>query len=109
MLNEAKSMMRVRTDLYDAEIMSLLAAGEKDLRMSGIRVPGKVAYRVGETSVTDLSTLTDEYIKRAVITFAASRFDRNPSTAAMYRDAYLEQKKQMMGTTGYTDFGEGKG
>ena len=109
MLNEAKKMMRVTTNQYDTEIASLLAAGEKDLRMSGVLVPGKVAYSIDGTTgaVTDLSKLSDDYVKRAIITFAASRFDRNPATAAMYKEAYLDMKKQLMGTTGYTDFGGG--
>ena len=110
MLDEAKRMMRVTAATYDAEIMSLLAAGEKDLRMSGVIVPGKVAYSIGDDgTVTDLSRLSDEYVKRAIITYAASRFDRNPATAAMYRDAYTDDKKQLMGTTGYTDFGGDRG
>lgn len=110
MLEEAKRMMRVTTDRYDAEIMSLLAAGEKDLRMSGVIVPGRVAYSIESGgTVTDLSKLSDEYVKRAIITYAASRFDRNPATAAMYREAYTDDKKQLMGTTGYTDFGGDRG
>lgn len=115
MLDEAKRMMRVTAATYDAEIMSLLAAGERDLRMSGVIVPGKVAYTVTHNSqtnkdeVTDLSKLSDEYVKRVIITYAASRFDRNPSTAAMYRESYLSDKRQLMGTTGYTDFGGDRG
>lgn len=115
MLKEAKDMLRVRTDQYDSEIMGWLAAGERDLRMSGVIVPGKVAYTVTHNSqtnkdeVTDLSKLSDEYVKRVIITYAASRFDRNPSTAAMYRESYLSDKRQLMGTTGYTDFGGNDG
>ena len=105
MLKEAKKMIRVTTDVYDSEIMRLLCAGEKDLRASGIVVPGKVAYTVSNDTVTDTSTLTDEYVKDAIILFAASRFDRNPSTSAMLKESYVDMKKQLMGTSGYTKWG----
>lgn len=110
MLKEAKKAMRVTTDLYDSEIMRLLSAGESDLRASGIIVPGKVAYSTAENgTVTDLSTLEDDYVKDAVILYACSRFDRDPSTSSMLKASYTELKKQMMGTSGYTKFGGGCG
>ena len=109
MLKEAKSAIRVTTTMYDAEIMRLLIAGEKDLRASGIIVPGNVSYSVENGAVTDTSTLTDEYVMDAVILYACSRFDRNPSTSSMLKESYTELKRQLMGTSGYTDFGGGCG
>lgn len=106
MLSDAKRAMRVTTAVYDAEIMRLMAAGERDLRASGIIVPGKVAWSVGNGGeVTDTSTLSDELVKDAVILYAASRFDRDPSTSSMLKESYTDLKKQLMGTSGYTKFG----
>lgn len=104
MLKEAKLALRVTADAYDAEIMSLLAAGAADLEIAGVRLHGRINYTVSTAGVTDLSTLKDPLETRAILTYAAMRFG-NPPNYDQLREAYETQKVQLMHATGY-GFGE---
>ena len=106
MLSEAKKAMRVTSSYYDSEIASLLMAGANDLTIAGVVLPGTVTFTVSSSdTVTDLSTLTDALAMRAIITYAAMRFG-NPPNYDKLRDAYEEQKVQLMHADGYTNYGE---
>ena len=106
MLKEAKKALRVTIDHFDSEIANLLMAGANDLAIAGVQLPGTVTFTIGTNdAVTDVSTLTDPLAMRAIITYAAMRFG-NPPNYDKLRDAYEEQKVQLMHATGYTDYGE---
>ena len=108
MLKEAKKALRVTASLYDSEIAHLLMSGANDLKIAGVVLPGTVAFTIGtDDAVTDTSTLTDPLVMRAVITYAAARFG-NPPNYQQLKDAYDEQKVQLMHADSYTDYGEGE-
>jgi hypothetical protein len=106
MLKEAKKALRVTHSIYDSEIASLLMAGANDLAIAGVILPGTVTFTVyNNGEVMDLSTLTDPLVQRAIFTYAAVRFG-NPPNYDKLKEAYDEQKVQLMHATGYTDYGE---
>ena len=106
MLKEANKALLVTNVYYDSEIASLLMAGENDLQNAGVVLPGTVTFTVASNdTVTDMSTLTDELVMRAVITYAQMRFG-NPPNYQQLADAYDLQKVQLMHAASYTDYGE---
>lgn len=106
MLDEAMKAVRVTNKVYETEIAHWLMAAANDLTMGGVELGGEVTFAIGtDDSVTDNCTVTDEFVKRALITYVAAHFG-NPPNAAMLRDDYREQKAQLMHATGYTDYGE---
>lgn len=108
MLKEAKLALRVTVDAYDAEIMSILKAGEMDLRIAGVEVPGCVSWTESQVgAVTDTSTMDDQLVMRALLTYAAMRFG-NPPNYERLLAAYETQKVQLMHATGYTQYGGGE-
>ena len=109
MLNEAKLALRVTVNAFDTEIMSLLAAGAKDLEIAGVTVPGRIAWTVSTAgAVTDTSMLKDPLVKRAILTYAAMRFG-NPPNYDRLLDAYETQKVQLMHAGDYTRYdGDGE-
>jgi len=105
MLKEAKRALRVTSAVYDAEIASLLMAGASDLQTAGVILPGAVSFTLGTNdAVTDTSTLTDPLAMRAVITYAAARFG-NPPNYDKLKEAYDEQKVQLMHADRFTRWG----
>ena len=109
MLKEAKKALRVTAALYDTEIAALLMAGASDLEVAGVVLPGAVTFTIGtDDAVTDNSTLTDPLVQRAIITYAAARFGNPPNYQAL-KEAYDEQKVQLMHAGAYTDYEEGGG
>ena len=106
MLSEAKKALRVTHPIYDTEIANLLMAGACDLQLAGVILPGVVSFTIGtDDAVTDVSTLTDPLVQRAIFTYAAARFG-NPPNYDKLKEAYDEQKVQLMHATGYTDYSE---
>ena len=106
MLKEAKKALRVTVSYYDSEIAHLLMSGANDLEIAGVTLPGTVAFTIGTNdAVTDTSTLTDNLVMRAIITYAAMRFG-NPPNYDKLREAYETQKVQLMHASAYTDYGE---
>ena len=108
MLKEAKLALRVTATAYDAEIASLLMAAANDLKIAGVRIDGEVTFSVTDDAVTDLCSVDDELVKRALITYAAMRFG-NPPNYDKLKEAYETQKVQLMHADGYTNYGQGGG
>ena len=107
MLSEAKTALRVTVPHFDGEIMLLLQAGARDLEISGVQVPGRIAWTVSSGTVVDQSTVRDPLVQRAILTYAAMRFG-NPPNYDRLKAAYDEQKVQLMHADGYTQWdGEG--
>lgn len=106
MLAELKQALRITTDAYDYELMSLASAGQKDLQLAGVTLDGEVTFTAetgtsGVITVTDTSTVTDPLIVRAIITYARHHFG-SPGDYQQVKASYDEQKAQLMGATGYT-------
>lgn len=100
MLSETRLAMRFSTTAYDMELASLLGAGKRDLELAGIQIAGKLLFPVSGGIVTDESTITDELVKRALITYVRCHFG-SPSDYDRLKAAYDEQKAQLMSATGY--------
>lgn len=90
MLAAVKLAMRpaIKTNAYDSEILDLIDAAKADLKV------------VGVSGAED-----DPLIRQAIKTYCRLNFG-NPENPEMLRAAYHEQKAQLMGATGYTDWGD---
>lgn len=104
MLEEAKLALRVTATEYDKEIASLLSAGARDLEAAGVVLPGTVSFAYGAGAVTDNSTLTDELVQRAIITYARMHFGSPPDYDKVAA-SYELQKSTLMHASDYTDYG----
>ncbi len=107
MLSEAKLALRISGTAYDAEIAGLLDAAARDLRLSGVVLPGTVAFAASENGMVDESTLTDPLVQRALITYAAAH-RYGESDADRLLASYEHQKEQLMHSSDYTDYDDGE-
>lgn len=100
MLKETKLALRIVSSAYDAEIAALIMAGAKDLQATaGVDVPG-IIFAYTDSGVTDKSTLKDELVKRAIITYVRLHFG-SPSDFDKLKLSYDEQKAQLITAAGY--------
>ena len=107
MLKEAMLAIRVTDIEYAPDIKRLLIAGKRDLEIAGVELPGTVSFTVQNDTVTDVSTLTDPLVQRAIFTYARMRFGSPPDYDKL-KEAYDEQKVQLMHAGNYTDYGDGE-
>lgn len=119
MLKEAMLAMRITNDKYKPEVCRLLKSAEKDLRIAGVKISGKCAFEITESTnqqtntttvtVTDRSTIRDENVQTAMFTYCRIHFG-SPQDRDKLEASYDLQRRQLANATGYTDFGEsGKG
>ena len=112
MLRECKQALRITTDAYDEELCSLMQAAVRDLEVSGVIIPGSVAFSAtvttAGTTVTDNSTLTDPLVTRAIFTYVRVHFG-SPSDYDRLKESYNAQKVQLMHAEGYTYYDGGDG
>lgn len=107
MLKEAKLTLGLTVDKYDPRIAALIMAGAKDLESVGVEFSGTVSLTVSDDdTVTDNSTLADDYVKEAILTYVQMRFG-NPSNYDQLLESYESQKKKLANTDDYTDWGDG--
>lgn len=90
LLDKAKLTLRITTNAFDEEIADILQAGYMDLKTRGILVDDKS---------------DDPLVTRAILTYCRLQFGE-PENAERLRRSYMEQKGQLMCTTGYTTWGE---
>ena len=100
MLNEIKlALGKVKND-YDAELARLALAAVGDLGIVDVRAAG-VAFTINQDgSVTDSSTITDQLLIRAIITYVRMHF-KSPEDYDKLERSYNEQKAQLITATGY--------
>ena len=100
MLNEIKlALGKVKND-YDAELARLALAAVGDLGIVDVEAAG-VAFTVNQDgSVTDSSTITDQLLIRAIITYVRMHF-KSPDDYDKLERSYNEQKAQLITATGY--------
>lgn len=106
MLTETRLALGLSTEMYDAELASLLMAGANDLKIAGVTLGGDVTFSISNGTITDNCTVTDALIIRALITYARVHF-KSPPDYVQLKESYDEQKTQLMHSTGYTDWGDG--
>ena len=115
MLKETMLAMRVTETEYGPDICRLLKAAEKDLKMAGVVIEGTCDFIITETTdpeteektvtITDNSTITDEAVQTAMITYCRFSFGSPPDYDRLAA-SYDLQRRQLANATGYTDFGE---
>ena len=118
MLKEAMLAMRVTDMDYAPDICRLLKSAEKDLKIAGVVIQGTCIFVIAETedqttgettvTVTDNSTITDETVQTAMITYCRANFGSPPDYDKLAA-SYDLQRRQLANATGYTDFGEESG
>lgn len=103
MLNETKLALRIKTNIYDGEIARLIEAAVGDLGIVDVEAAGVSfiisATTTGET-VTDNSTITDQLLIRAIITYVRLHFG-TPDDYDKLERSYNEQKAQLITASGY--------
>lgn len=103
MLNETKLALRIKTDIYDGEIARLIEAAVGDLGIVDVEAAGVsltvTATTEGET-VMDNSTITDQLLIRAIITYVRLHFG-TPDDYDKLERSYFEQKAQLITASGY--------
>ena len=104
LLDQVKLALRVTVTAYDAEIAGLINAAAMDLKhTAGVDTDGvsiTVTFSQGAFVVTDASTITDELIIRAIITYVRQHFG-SPDDHDRLKQAYDEMKAQLITCTGY--------
>jgi len=109
MLKEAMLALRVTDMEYAPEICGYLKSAEKDLKMAGVTITGTCVFvisedaQTGEVTVTDRSTITDDAVKTAMITYCRFHFG-SPEDHDRLAASYDLQRRQLANATGYTDF-----
>ena len=103
MLNETKMALRIKTSYYDAEIARLIEAAVDDLGIVDVNAAG-VSLTVTATTtgeiVVDNSTIADQLLIRAIITYVRMHF-KSPEDYDKLERSYNEQKAQLITATGY--------
>lgn len=103
MLSETKLALRIKTDIYDGEIARLIEAAVGDLGIVDVEAAGVsltvAATTEGET-VIDNSTITDQLLIRAIITYVRLHFG-SPDDYDRLERSYFEQKAQLITASGY--------
>ena len=103
MLAETRMALRITTTAYDAELAALILAAVNDMSIAGVRAEGvniAVSWNNGAATVTDTSTITDEALKRALITYVRCHFG-SPDDYDRLKAAYDEQKAQFVTSSAY--------
>ncbi len=109
MLSETMLALRVTDMEYAPEIARLIRAGAQDLRMAGVRLGGTVTITTatddttGNVTVTDTSTIEDDAVITAIITYCRAHFG-SPSDYDRLVASYDLQRRQLANAHGYTDF-----
>ena len=109
MLKETMLALRVTDMEYAPDICRLLKAAQRDLEIAGVIIEGDCAFTItedaqtGEITVTDSSTITDEMVQTAMITYARMHFG-SPPDYAQVAASYDLQRRQLANAEGYTDF-----
>ena len=111
MLKEAMLALRVTDMEYAPDIKRLLIAGKRDLEIAGVKIQGEIMITItedeqtGVITATDASTITDDLVITAIITYAGARGNYAGADERAKLDAsYDLQRRQLANATGYTDF-----
>ena len=111
MLKEAMLALRVTDMEYAPDIKRLLIAGKRDLEIAGVTITGDIVITItedeqtGAITVTDSSTITDDLVITAIITYAGARGNYAGADERSKLDAsYDLQRRQLANATGYTNF-----
>lgn len=97
MLERVKTALRVGTNVYDQELLGLLAAGIADIRHAGARFEAN-EVRTSD-AVTDYS-VTDPLVSDALVIYCKLYFG-SPDDFDRLKGAYDEKKGQLRESSAY--------
>lgn len=100
MLAEVKMALRITTTAYDPEIARLILSAVSDLGIVDVEAAGVNLSIASDGTVTDSSTITDQLLIRAIITYVRLNFGSPDDYDRLYQ-SYWEQKAQLISATGY--------
>lgn len=100
MLSETKLALRIKTNIYDAEVARLIEAAVGDLGIVDVEAAGVSLSIAQDGTVTDNSTIADQLLIRAIITYVRLHFG-SPDDYDKLERSYNEQKAQLISCTGY--------
>ena len=92
LLAKAKTALRISTTVFDEEISDIIQAGYLDLTTRGVII---------EETDGSISPL----VLRALMTYVRLQFG-DPQYPDRLKASYVEQRGQLMATTGFTDWGD---
>ena len=98
MLAKVKLALRISTDVFDAELLDLIAAAIADMKHAGPQFSHTVVTD-NNNAVTDY-TISDPLVARAVVTYCRAFFG-SPADYDKLKAAYDEQKGQLRESSGY--------
>lgn len=84
MLEAVKKALRISAEAYDSELLSLIEAASRDLKLAGIEFRGN----------------NDPLVNRAIITYVRVHFG-SPADYDRLKASYDEQKAQLQTASGY--------
>lgn len=91
LFERVKLALRISTEKFDADIQDLIEAALADLLLTDIAMASE----------------DDPLIRRAVITYARAHFGTpEPAEYKRLKEAYDEQKAQLLMHSSYTDWGD---
>lgn len=100
MLAQTKlALGKVKSD-YDVEIAGLILAAVGDLGIVDVEAKNISFTFNQDGTVTDNSTITDQLLIRAIITYVRMHF-KSPDDYDKLKASYDEQKAQLITATGY--------
>lgn len=105
-LKKTKDAMRIKSTAYDGELVGLIDAGAHDLITAGVWLNGTVSFEATQSGIVDNSTLTDNLVIRAIITYVRMLFG-SPDDFERLKSAYWDQKAMLMHASAYTNYGGG--
>ena len=103
MLNETKLALKIKNSYYDGEVARLILSAVGDLGIVDVKAVGvnlTITATTTEETVVDNSTITDQLLIRAIITYARLHFG-TPDDYDKLERSYNEQKAQLISCTGY--------
>ena len=107
MLKEAMLAMRVTDMEYAPDIKRLLIAGKRDLEIAGVQIQGEILITItedeqtGEITATDNSTITDDLVITAILTYVGARGNyAGAEERTRLERSYDLQRRQLANATG---------
>ncbi len=97
MLDKVKLAKRIKTNVFDSELLDLIAAAIADIQHCGVTFTYDTTTE--DEAVTDY-VITDPLISRAVTTYCVMNFG-SPDDYDRLKASYDEQKGQLRESTGY--------
>lgn len=97
MLERVKLAMRISTDVFDSELLDLIAAGIADIKHAGAEFDADAVE--GTSGVTDY-VIEDPLASTAVVTYCRMMFG-SPADFDRLKAAYEMQKGQMRESSAY--------